>query len=244
MRVVAIIPCRGGSKGVYRKNIADLAGKPLMAYTIEQAQASKLVDQIIVSTEDIEIQDVALHYGAGVIPRPGHLAYDDVMVWEAVRHAAESYQSSHSLPDYFVELHTTYPFRTPDLIDETLECMSDAVNFDGCLVASHVFDRIWRKLDKKGAGYLRAFPEREIQMRQHQKPLFIDHYGLVNVYKPNLALLGNPYRGNLNLNIYGGKIESFDIDDNEDMMIAKRLIKQNLKAPHEARVKLFPPTVV
>ena len=65
-RVIALIPARGGSKGVPRKNIRPLAGKPLIAYSIETARASKLIERVVVSTDDAEIADVARRYGADV----------------------------------------------------------------------------------------------------------------------------------------------------------------------------------
>jgi len=73
---VALIPARGGSKGIPKKNIVDLHGKPLIWYTIKAAQDSKLVDDVYVSTDDKEISDIAIRYGCKVIDRPDELAKD------------------------------------------------------------------------------------------------------------------------------------------------------------------------
>ena len=77
-RIVAIIPARGGSKGIKRKNIRILNGKPLISYTIEQALKSKYIDRVIVSTEDLEIAEISKSFGAEVpFLRPQELAQDD-----------------------------------------------------------------------------------------------------------------------------------------------------------------------
>ena len=76
-KCIAIIPARGGSKGIPSKNIKQLAGKPLIAWTVEQAKKSKNIDSIVVSTEDREIAVISRRYGAGVIERPEELAKDE-----------------------------------------------------------------------------------------------------------------------------------------------------------------------
>ena len=244
MRVIAIIPCRGGSKGIYRKNIADLAGKPLMAYTIEQAQASDLITDVVVSTEDIEIQDVAMGCGASIISRPGLLARDDVMVWDVIKNAAETYQASHSMPELFVELHTTYPFRQPSLIDDTIKDTIkeiDKHNYDGAMVVSELYDRVWRW--GYCGGYDRIPSDLEIRPRQSQEPLYIDHYGLVNVYTPKLALQGNPYNGNLTFHVCKHKLWTKDIDEPTDLWVANALMKYH-KDHADPKVRIFPPSIV
>jgi N-acylneuraminate cytidylyltransferase/CMP-N,N'-diacetyllegionaminic acid synthase len=80
VNVIAIIPARGGSKGIPRKNLVDIGGKPLVAYSIEHALKSKLVNRVIVSTEDMEIAAVSREYGAEVpVMRPKELAEDHVL---------------------------------------------------------------------------------------------------------------------------------------------------------------------
>lgn len=75
--VYAFIPARGGSKGIPRKNLADLAGKPLVAHTIAHAQASQWIDRVFVNSEDEEIRTVAARYGADVISRPEEFFHDN-----------------------------------------------------------------------------------------------------------------------------------------------------------------------
>ncbi|MBN1472259.1 MAG: acylneuraminate cytidylyltransferase family protein [Syntrophaceae bacterium] len=120
--VMAVIPARGGSKGVPRKNIADLGGKPLIAYAIEVAQRSKLIDAAIVSTDDAEIAEVAKNYGADVpFLRPAELAGDDSPDIGFLKHALEWVEANRDWhPDILVILQPTLPFRTVEDVDKTL----------------------------------------------------------------------------------------------------------------------------
>ena len=93
--VVALIPARGGSKGVPRKNICLLAGKPLIAYAIATARASQLIDRVVVSTDDEEIAQVARHWGAEVpFLRPAELAQDDSPEWQTWQHTIRTLDES------------------------------------------------------------------------------------------------------------------------------------------------------
>lgn len=117
-RILAIIPARGGSKGVPRKNIRDLAGKPLIAWTIDEAKKSKYIDRLILSSEDDEIIDVAKQYGCEVpFKRPMELAQDDTPGIEPVLHAIEQCPGY----DYVVLLQPTSPLRTVEDIDGCIE---------------------------------------------------------------------------------------------------------------------------
>lgn len=115
---LGIIPARGGSKGVPRKNIRPLAGKPLIAWTIEQAKASRYLDRTIVSTEDEEIASVAKAYG-GDVPflRPEELARDDSPSIDFVLHAMEQFP----VYDAIVLLQCTSPLRATEDVDGCIE---------------------------------------------------------------------------------------------------------------------------
>jgi len=111
MKRIAIIPARGGSKRLPRKNVADFLGKPIIAYTIEAALACHLFDKVAVSTEDREIADVARRFGASVILRPDALATDQSQVKDVCLHVLE--QEAHAGRDYdgFGCLYATAPLR-------------------------------------------------------------------------------------------------------------------------------------
>ena len=102
-RCLALIPARGGSKGVPRKNIRFLAGKPLIAYAIEVARASRLIDRVIVSTDDEETAAIARRYGAEVpFLRPAELACDDTPEWLVWQHALRFVEAEQELPGVLV----------------------------------------------------------------------------------------------------------------------------------------------
>ena len=115
-RVLAVIPARGGSKRVPRKNIRDFRGKPLLAWSIYAADASRYIDMTFVSTEDSEIRRIAEYYGATVIDRPAELATDDASNEDVLRHVASEHPA-----DWIVLLQPTSPLRTADHIDLALE---------------------------------------------------------------------------------------------------------------------------
>lgn len=117
--ILAIIPARGGSKGVPRKNIRLLAGKPLIAWTIEEAKKSKYIDRLILSSEDEEIIEVAKKYGCEVpFKRPIELAQDDTPGIEPVIHAINTLEGTY---DYVVLLQPTSPLRTVEDIDGCIQ---------------------------------------------------------------------------------------------------------------------------
>ncbi len=126
-RVVCVIPARGGSKGVPRKNIKQLAGKPLIAYTIEQALQSQYIDRTIVSTEDKEIACISKQYGAEVpFMRPEALAGDQVGAMDVLLHAVDWCETIDNYPfDVFVLLHATTPLRKAEDIDACIKMLID-----------------------------------------------------------------------------------------------------------------------
>jgi CMP-N,N'-diacetyllegionaminic acid synthase len=121
-RFLAIIPARGGSKRLPRKNILDLAGKPLISWTIEAARQSKYLDGIIVSTDDEEIAEVASSCGASVVIRPDDLASDTASSLDVVFHAIESQVINY---DYILLLQPTSPLRSYNHINEAIELLFD-----------------------------------------------------------------------------------------------------------------------
>ena len=114
---LAVIPARGGSKRLPRKNILDLAGKPLIAWSIEAAKKSKYIDEVLVTTDDQEILSISKSCGANVITRPAELASDTATSFDAIKHAIKN--TTHY--DYVVLLQPTSPLRNSTHIDEAIE---------------------------------------------------------------------------------------------------------------------------
>lgn len=121
--ILATICCRGGSKGVPGKNIRELKGKPLIAYTIEAAKKSSHINDLIISTNDEDIAVTAKRYGVSVpFMRPAELATDTASKWPVFIHAVETYESlTGSKVDYLVDLDVTVPLKTAGDIDGAIE---------------------------------------------------------------------------------------------------------------------------
>ncbi len=126
LEVLALVPARGGSKSIPRKNLRDLAGKPMIVHSIEHAKAALTITRVIVTTDDLEIADVARKAGAEVpFIRPADFAQDLSSDYEFVRHALEWLRDNESyVPDLAVQLRPTTPVRDVRLIDRAVEAIA------------------------------------------------------------------------------------------------------------------------
>ncbi|MDO8743413.1 MAG: acylneuraminate cytidylyltransferase family protein [Candidatus Azambacteria bacterium] len=122
-KIIAIIPARGGSKSIPKKNIVDLGGFPLIAYSIAVAKLSNIISRVIVSTDSEEIAQVARKYGAEVpFMRPAEFAADTSGDFEVFKHAIEWLKENENYePEYLVHLRPTTPLRESELIDKGIE---------------------------------------------------------------------------------------------------------------------------
>jgi CMP-N,N'-diacetyllegionaminic acid synthase len=123
MIVVGIVPARGGSKGVPRKNLAQVAGEPLVVHTIRAALAAETLNRVVVSTDDDDIAAISRAAGAEVVMRPPALAADESRTEDALLHAVDALGPPE--PDYVVTLEPTSPLRTPALIDTCVRLALD-----------------------------------------------------------------------------------------------------------------------
>jgi YrbI family 3-deoxy-D-manno-octulosonate 8-phosphate phosphatase len=225
--ILAIIPARGGSKGIPKKNIIHVAGKPLIAYTIIQALESKNVTRVVVSTDDSEIAHVARQYGAEVIERPGFLATDDSSSEDAILHVLDVLKNEENYePDLVVLLQCTSPLRQAQDIDKAIDCM--VINGADSLLSVSVSHRfIWRKLP---SGVLEPinYDYRHRPRRQDMEPNYLEN-GSIYIFKPWVI---RKYRNRL-----GGKIHyyimdywsSFEIDEPEDLALCEWVLLQQNK---------------
>ena len=125
MKTYAFIFARGGSKGVPGKNIKEICGKPLIAYSIEIAKEIECIEKIYVSTEDDNIANVAKKYGADIIPRPHNLAQDDSPEWLVWQHAVKWLEEKGKSLDVFISLPTTSPLRNKKDITQCLASLDE-----------------------------------------------------------------------------------------------------------------------
>ena len=118
---LAIIPARGGSKRLPRKNILDLCGKPLISWSIEAALKSKYISKVVVSSDDEEILNISSNFGADIIKRPYELANDTATTFDAIKHTINNLEKY----DYIVLLQPTSPLRNEKHIDEAIELLEE-----------------------------------------------------------------------------------------------------------------------
>lgn len=145
--VVAIIPARGGSKGLPRKNVLPLGGKPLIAYSIDAATLCPLVDRVIVTTDDAEIAQVARSCGAEVpFMRPPELAGDAAATEPVLRHAVEWLEQQEGYrTDIVLFLQPTDIFRTRAQVDGVIRKLLENADIDSCFVAFATHKNFWRR---------------------------------------------------------------------------------------------------
>jgi len=226
MEVLAIIPARGGSKGIPRKNIRLVADKPLLAHSIEHARHARSVTRVVVSTDDSQIAQVAQAYGAEVVDRPAELSGDTASSESALIHVLETLHASEGYtPDLVVFLQATSPVRKPTDIDHALEqLLQQEADSLLSVIAHHRF--VWRK-DAHEAGLPMNYDPRHRPRRQDLIPEYAES-GSIYILKPSVLA---QYQSRL-----GGKIAlyemdywaGFDIDTEEDLALCDWIIRQQL----------------
>jgi len=222
LKVTAIIPARGGSKGIPCKNVRLLAGKPLVAHTIEQALKARLVTRTIVSTDDEEIALVSKEYGAEVVKRPSELATDTATSESALLHALDYLQRTEGYePDLVVFLQCTSPMRQPADIDnaiEKLQCQGADALFSACQVEGF----IWR--DSKEALAPINYDPVIRPCRQEVREEILEENGSIYIFKPWAIRKYNSRLGGKIVTYRMPRIYSFQVDIEEDLILIERLI--------------------
>jgi N-acylneuraminate cytidylyltransferase len=155
MNILALIPARAGSRGIPRKNIVGLGGRPLISFSIEVALASRLIGRVIVSTDSEEIRDISVSLGAEApFLRPGELAEDDTQDLPVFRHALEWLEENEGYaPEIIVQLRPTTPLRRPEIVDRAIEALIDRPEADALRSVSEPIQNPF-KMWKGGEGYL------------------------------------------------------------------------------------------
>jgi len=231
-QTIAIIPARGGSKRISRKNIALLAGKPLLAYAIESAQNSRFVFKVIVSTDDAEIADVARRYGADVPwMRPAPLAQDNTPSIDVVLHAVEWAVGIYgNQVQYGLLLEPTAPLRTSRQIDQALEMLqsSDADSVVSVCQLPHVFNPA--ELLVIQDGMLKSYDNENAldtrKLRDTQSPVYVQN-GLVYAFKLKTVIEKKSIYGDKALPMLVDWEYFLDIDVPADLMLAEFKIRQS-----------------
>lgn len=227
-KVIAIIPARGGSKRLPRKNVLPLAGKPLIVWSIEAALASNYIDKIIVSTDDAEIADISRTAGASVpFMRPSELASDTASSADVVMHALDYLESQEDYYDYIVLLQPTSPLRTSADIDAALElCIEKNAN-SIISVCETDHSPLWENTLPPDHSMVGFINENISKLRSQDLPTYYRINGAIYICKTENLLKKRTFFINKNIFAYVmSKLNSVDIDDKIDFIIAETLINQ------------------
>ena len=225
--IIGVIPARGGSKGLPRKNIAPVNGKPLIAYTIEAALASSSLGHVFVSTEDAEIAAVAREYGAEVLPRPAELATDDTPSLAVLQHGVTFLETERGMaPELVVLLQPTSPCRTAEDIDGCVRLSRQHGN-DPVVSACETEHSPFWSFTIDNERIVPLFPEGQAVTRRQQSPKTYRLNGAVYVWSRDAIMKGN--RGPLDENVRPFIMppeRSIDIDSRLDIELAELLLRK------------------
>ena len=208
MTVLAVTPARGGSKGIPGKNVKMIAGRPLIAWSIEAAQESKLIDKYVVSTDDKEIKRVAMEYGAEVLDRPAELAQDDSTILSVLQHTINEVPC-----DTLVLLQPPAPVRNKGRIDECISLHKSHPEVDAVVTGFNCY-------------YYEYGAVKNAMRRQDVKGFFTPD-GNVYVYKASMIRSGRSETPNY-LPVYTTPEENIDIDDMFLFWVAEKVLLKRM----------------
>ena len=227
-RVLAIIPARGGSKGLPGKNIRPMCGKPLIAWSIEKAKKSRYLDVIMATTDSEEIAEIARSYGAHVpFIRPAELATDEASTYDVIRHAlAFLDEDEASAFDLVVLLEPTSPLREDDDIDRMLEkLLAYYEEFDSIVSVGEVDEHpsIMKRLC--GATLSTFCPDLlQTTHRQNNEPAYFP-YGVAYIAKTDVLLAENTFYTKRCTYFKIKQYQNYEIDDFYGFLCAEIIMK-------------------
>ena len=219
---LAIIPARGGSKRLPRKNILDLCGKPLISWSIEAALKSKYISKVVVSSDDEEILNISSNFGADIIKRPYELANDTATTFDAIKHTIDNSENY----DYIVLLQPTSPLRNEKHIDEAIELLEEKQADEIVSVCEMEHSPLWSNILPED-GNMRGFLREEILNKRSQD---LEKYyrlnGAIYICKTDKLLENKSFflKDNIFAYIMDRK-SSIDIDEEIDFLFAERVIE-------------------
>ena len=231
MNIIAVIPARSGSKGVPDKNIRELAGKPLIAYSIMAAQKTKLIDRIIVSTDSERYASLAKGYGAEVpFLRPAEIAGDYSTDYEFMKHVIDwLIENENYYPDFVLNLRPVTPFREPQLINKAIQILIDSSEATS-LRSAHEMSETAYKMCEIDGGYFKSICTESYDHDYSNKP----RQAFPTTYTPNgyVDVLRTSFI-NENKLLYGNRVKafltpvSFEVDTLEDFNLLEWLINKD-----------------
>ena len=226
MRTLVIIPARGGSKGIPRKNIKSFDGKPLIYYTIDCARAICQNEDICVSTDDDEIIQVVEGYGLKVpFKRPGELATDTAGTYEVLLHALDFYEKKGVRYDVVVLLQNTSPFRTPEQVKEALDLYRDDVDMV-VSVKECAANPYYCVFEENHEGFLHICKGEGNIFRRQDAPKVYEYNGAIYVMNASVLKTTHMHKMQKRIKYVMDDLSSFDLDTMWDWKMAEMIKKE------------------
>lgn len=227
VNIVAFILARGGSKGIPDKNFVQLAGRPLIAHTINHAVSSELIDRVIVSTDHEGLALSANRYGAETpFMRPSELAQDNSTMIDGLKHAVSWLQKHEDYrTDIVVLLKATIPFREDGIIDRVIERLLVKPELDTVFAGYPTIKKYWRKQNNRWEQ-LASDIDPGLN-RQDREPLYQEDHGVCCATKSGVVMNTDHYVGEcVDIVEYQDKRSLLDIDDLYDYCLAGQVVKE------------------
>lgn len=220
---VAVIPARGGSKGLPKKNLVELCGKPLLAWSVIQAKAAESVDSVWVSSDSEEILEVAVAYGAGTIQRPDRISGDQATSESAWLHAMDWLEEEGISLGRVVAMQATSPLREPHDLDEALQAFETEA-YDSLLSVTEIDDFFMWALDSDGQPKSVNYDYRNRQRRQVIEKRYLEN-GSFYIFRPSiLREHNNRLGGRIGMHVMA-KHKMFQIDTAEDLRLCAAIMR-------------------
>lgn len=231
-RIIAIIPARGGSKGLSGKNIKPLLGKPLLAWTIEQAKASHYIDDIFVSTDSPDIATISDNYGVKVPElRPVNLATDTSSSMDVVVYVLNHYEARKQFFDFILLLEPTSPMRKESDIDRAIELLYQNASIDGVVSVGEVHmehPMIVKKVNENNKIVPYITETQKIYQRQQADRAYFP-YGVVYLVKTSVFKEKHSFYTDNILPYFIERWQCYELDDIYDFYCIESIFKHFLE---------------
>ncbi len=228
--IICLIPARGGSKGIKKKNIKEINGKPLISWTIKEAKKSKYIDSIYISSEDEQILDISRQLGVKVIQRDETLALDTTSSMDVVIDFIKQLKRKNISYKHLLLLQCTSPLRKVNHIDEAIEIYLNNLDKYDSLISIVEQDKhpyLSRKINNN--GMLENFIEfdKNIYYRRQNYPKVYHINGAIYIAKVDIIMKEKTFETKKTYGYIMDKVSSIDIDDEIDFKMAEWLLKEN-----------------
>ena len=229
-KIIAVIPARGGSKGLPGKNIKILAGKPLIARTIEQAKKSKLIDKLIVNTDSKKIAKIAQKYGAEVpFLRPKKLAQDKSSIYDVIFHTLDWFEKRGFKFDLVVLLEPTSPLRKENDIDDAIKLfLKNYKRADSLVSVGEIHLENPSITLKRDGKYIKPYIKTDFSRRQELPKAYFP-YGVIYLSKARTLKKYRKFYQKRTMPYFIERWQNYEIDDIYDFICVEAIFKQRIK---------------